>query len=84
MLTIKLDSAFNSAYWHVGEPCPINYNSMDIVKEVQMDGDELDHVIDLFSLYTQTMKRPNWIPKGRVVRLFGDEAKKIVANLTNI
>ena len=84
MLIIKLNCITKEVYWHIGEPCPIHYDSMDIVEEVQMDGDELNWVMRLFTSGEPYTKRPDWIPRGLVARLFGDEAKKIVANLNNI
>lgn len=61
--------------WHVGEKNPIGFKEVSDVDEVQADGDELQHIQDMFINSTFP------IPNGRVVRWFGDHARLIIGNL---
>jgi len=74
MLSIQFDSG-NVRNWHIGEKNPVPFASVYAVQDIQADGDELEHIHNMFSNST------NIIPKGRVVRIFGDLAKTIIANL---
>ena len=62
--------------WHVGQPSPISHSEAADVDEIQADGDELEHIVDMFPI-----NRSLPIPRGRVVRWFGDHAKLIAGNL---
>ena len=74
MLYIIFDSN-NVREWHIGEPNPVKCDETHAIREVQMDGDELEHIKNMFD-------HPSFFfPKGRVVRLFGDLAKTIIGNL---
>jgi len=75
---MALDILINGKYksWHVGEKNPVAYNEVQDVEEVQADGDELEHIKDMF---LNQMPLPT--PRNRVVRWFGDHAKLIVGNL---
>lgn len=77
MLSIKLNNSLIGYVWHVGEKNPVPYEKVIAVTEVQADGDELEHIEDMFQLNKQIP-----IPRRRVVRWFGDHAKLIVGNLT--
>lgn len=59
--------------WHVGEACPVGYDKIDSVVEVQADGDELSYIIRRFTNLPY--------PVTRSARWFGDMAKFIVGNL---
>jgi len=73
MLTISFESG-RVRDWHVGEKSPVEYGEVSFVEEIQIDGDELEHVKNIF---------PNsgFIPNIQVVRIFGDMAKLIIANI---
>lgn len=75
MMYITLEGERLAREWHVGEPSPIEHQDACGVTEVQADGDELLHVIDLFAGIP--------VRERRVLRWFGDDAKFIAANLTN-
>lgn len=75
MLVIKLED--HQLGWYVGQNCPVISSRINDVESIQADGHELEHIKDLFGY-----NNPN-IPKGRVVNIFGDLAKTIVANLNN-
>lgn len=77
MLSIKLNNGKYKS-WHVGQGNPVAYHDIVNVEDVQADGDELDHIQQMF-LQTATLP----IPRGRVVRWFGDHARLIVGNLCN-
>lgn len=72
MLNIVFQSG-RSREWHVGEESPVGYAEVIAISEIQADGHELEHIKNMFD-------QPI-LPKGRVVRIFGDLAKTIVANL---
>lgn len=74
MLDILVNGKYRS--WHVGQGNPVAYNEVADVEEVQADGDELQHIQDMF---LKTAPLP--MPRNRVVRWFGDHAKLIVGNL---
>ncbi len=66
--------------WWVGNSEPISFHDINHVLSIQIDGDELEHVKDQYTSANTGLKLP--IPRNqRVVRLFGDIAKTIVANL---
>jgi len=74
MLYITFEST-NVREWHIGEPNPVKWEEAHAIREIQVDGHELEHIKDMFD-------HPSYFfPRGRVVRLFGDLAKTIVANL---
>lgn len=74
MLSIQFHSGVERT-WHVGKKVPISYQEVNAVNDIQADGHELEHILCMFD-------HSNFlIPKGRVVRIFGDLAKTIVANL---
>jgi hypothetical protein len=75
MLSIKFKSGVERI-WHIHEPNPITYYEVNAIDEIQADGDELEYIHNMFLL---THSLP--IPKGRVIRWFGDYAKLIVGNL---
>jgi hypothetical protein len=75
-LNILMESG-RSVEWHVGESNPIEWDKTVFVETVQADGHELEHIKALFGPTLPTAK-------GRVVRWFGDDAKTIVGNLTNL
>jgi hypothetical protein len=75
MLDIKLSDGTRRS-WHVGQGNPVGYYEVEDVEEVQADGDELDHIQNMF---LKTAPLP--IPRNRVVRWFGDHAKLIMGNL---
>ena len=62
---------------------------IDGIVKIQADGDELEHIYKMFSHNEyggfignkEFYPRPSFIPKGKVVTLFGDLARTIVANL---
>ena len=66
--------------WHVGEENPVLFSEVNAIQEIQVDGDELDHVKSMFVHAYGKPIYPN-IPNNRVVRLFGDFARTIVGNL---
>jgi hypothetical protein len=73
MLTIIFESG-KGRDWHIGEKNPVEYAEAIAIAEIQLDGDELEYVINKF--------RNLVIPSHkRVVRYFGDVAKLIVVNL---
>lgn len=72
MLYIKLTTGTKYT-WQVGEPKPIQYDDVNDVQEIQADGHELIHIENMFHISP--------IPKGRVIRVFGDLAKIIIGNL---
>ncbi len=77
---MSLSITFNtgaSTEWHVGEENPIGYHEVPNVREIQADGHELEHIENMFT-------KGGSLPKGRVIRIFGDLARTIVGNLTNI
>ncbi len=66
--------------WWVGNPAPVSFHDINNIQSIQMDGDELEHVKIQYKLISGGYTLP--IPYGvRVVRLFGDDAKTVVANL---
>jgi len=73
MLDIKLSDGTRRS-WHVGQGNPVGYYEVEDVEEVQADGDELDHIQNMF---LKTMCK--FILT--VVRWFGDHAKLIMGNL---
>jgi len=75
MLSIVFESG-RVRDWHVGEKSPVEYGMVSFVEEIQIDGDELEHVKSFFT-------NSGFIPKGRVIRIFGDMAKIIVGNIFN-
>ena len=60
--------------WHVGQPLLITEGEIDSIKFIQADGHELDHI-------KYMVGNSGMIPEGRVVKIYGDMAKTIVANL---
>jgi hypothetical protein len=76
MLYITFNSG-DTREWHVSEPSPIRWDEAHAIREIQADGHELDHIRNMFCFSPEYVV----IPRGRVVRLFGDLAKTIVANL---
>lgn len=61
-------------HWHVGQSSFITENEIDSIKFIQADGHELDHIKNMVG-------NSGMIPEGRVVKIYGDMAKTIVANL---
>ena len=62
--------------WHTGKDFPkLIGNHISDVTMLQADGHELDHIKSMFN------NPDNIFPKGRVVKLYGDLARTIVANL---
>ena len=83
--------------WSVGQPKP-EIPSFETLQNIVVDGAELGYVYEMFSDEIETSAqsdngtgfkavtytpRPNFIPKGDKVTLFGDLAKTIIANLNN-
>lgn len=78
MLAIKFESG-NVRYWQVGEPNNVNTAETYAIREILVDGLELEYIRSMFG---QSNDSPYFlIPKGNVVRLFGDLAKTVVGNL---
>jgi hypothetical protein len=71
--------------WYIGNPDPLIYDGARDVIEIQADDDELEHIKNMFPKVNNSFGSvvSPLIPKGKVVRLFGDLAKTIVANLNN-
>ena len=61
--------------WYVGQPFLISDDEIDLIKFIQIDGHELDHI----KYYM--VGDSGFIPEGRIVKIYGDLAKTIVANL---
>ena len=61
--------------WHIGNTLNITSDEIDSLVFIQADGHELDHIKSMFA------NPDNIFPKGRVIKLYGDLAKTIVANL---
>ena len=61
--------------WYVGQLSSISDDEIDLIKFIQVDGHELDH-IKYYMVGNSGM-----IPEGRIVKIYGDLAKTIVANL---
>lgn len=82
MLYITFDS-HSVREWHVGQPNPVHYSEVNAVREIQADGHELEHIKNMFGHPKNIFGDPTYpgIPHGQVIRLFGDFAKTIVANL---
>lgn len=76
MLYIVFDSG-RERTWHVGEPLPMTDAEVFAVKMIQADGDELEHIRDLFCVTSKTIPIPF---NKRVVVWYGDIAKTIIGN----
>lgn len=80
---MALDIVFHDGHeltWHIGQKLPIfSTKQIDAISHIQADGDELQHIMNLFSIdgvFTIPMPKV-----GRVIRWFGDIAKTIIANI---
>jgi len=82
MLSIIFQSG-KGRVWHVGEENPVTFIETNAVQEIQADGDELDHIKNMFGQPDDAYGKPTYpnIPNNRVVRLFGDFARTIIGNL---
>ncbi len=60
--------------WHVQDKCPVAYNDVQFVRELQADGHEAEKIKEIFG---ESIPMPNTYVK----RWIGDFAKTIVANL---
>ena len=60
--------------WYVGQPSSISDYEIGLIKFIQVDGHELDHI-------KYMVGNSGMIPEGRIVKIYGDLAKTIVANL---
>ena len=60
--------------WYVGQLSSISDDEIDLIKFIQVDGHELDHI-------KYMVGNSEMIPEGRIVKIYGDLAKTIVANL---
>ena len=60
--------------WYVGQLSLISDDAIDLIKFIQVDGHELDHI-------KYMVGNSGMIPEGRIVKIYGDLAKTIVANL---
>lgn len=62
--------------WHVSEKSNrFTPKVLNAISYIQADGHELEHIKSMFE------NPDNIFPKGRVVKIYGDLAKTIVANL---
>ena len=76
MLIIVFNEGFpKEVEWHVGEKNLIDHENINNIREIQADGHELEYIKNIF------YAPENFFPKGRVVTLYGDIAKIVIANL---
>ena len=60
--------------WMIADSSPLNLHQFDSVKNIQVDGDELDYVYSRFPSLCM-------VRNAKSVKWFGDDAKFIVGNL---
>ena len=75
MLAIILYNNKVERTWYIGDTVRFSLSEINNITFIQADGHELDHIKSMFE------SPNNMIPKGRVVKIYGDLAKTIVANL---
>ena len=77
MLAIAFKTGVNKLekVWYVGQHSSISDDEIDLIKFIQADGHELDHI--KYCMFGDS----GMIPEGRIVKIYGDLAKTIVANL---
>ena len=63
--------------WHVGEKFPITYHVVNVVQEIQADGDELRSIRNLVDGIPFGLHRHGDGEIGRVQRWFGSDAQFI-------
>lgn len=65
--------------WHIGELLPL-WLHRDSIDHIVADGDELDHIVDLFTVGQSQVTIP--LANKRVVIWTGEFAKMIFVNLS--
>lgn len=77
LISLQVPNFIDREYsWHIGQKNPFKIKECNHISYIIADGDELEHIHNMFPNPVQ-----NFPLNRRVVTIYGDLAKTIVANL---